>query len=264
MIKISCRNRFSKRDFNIDYSTSKTELTAIYIFAATMKYKHIFFDLDHTLWDFETNSHETLLDLFEVYALDEIISDKHHFISRYYYHNEIYWEQFRKGELSREDLRHIRFRTTLTEFKIHDEGLVKKLAVAYLEVLPTKTNLFHDTIHVLEELVKKYSLHIITNGFEEVQYKKIRNTGLEKYFKYIITSESAGSQKPEPAIFNHAMQLTNAEIKNSLFIGDSIEADINGAKAVGMDYVFYNPKKIPHTEKLMKEISSLSELLQLL
>lgn len=225
------------------------------------KYKHIFFDLDHTLWDFESNSHETLLDLFEEYSvLKTSIDDKNHFITRYYYHNEIYWEQFRKGELSREDLRHIRFRTTLKEFNIVDEELVQQLAVAYLEILPTKTNLFHDTLEVLDYLVTKYSLHIITNGFEEIQFKKIVNTGIGKYFKYIITSEAAGSQKPNPAIFNFALQLTNAEIKNSLFVGDSIEADINGAKAVGMDYVFYNPKKIPHEEIVMHEISELSEL----
>ncbi len=229
------------------------------------KYKHIFFDLDHTLWDFESNSHETLLDMFEEFSeLKTGVNDKHHFIKRYYHHNEIYWEQFRKGELSREELRHIRFRTTLNEFDIDDEELVKQLAVSYLEILPTKTNLFHDTIEVLDYLTTKYSMHIITNGFEEVQLKKIVNTGIGKYFKYIITSEAAGSQKPEPAIFRFAMQLTNAEIKNSMFVGDSIEADINGAKAVGMDYVFYNPKKTPHKEKVMYEISALSELKKIL
>ena len=158
------------------------------------EYKHIFFDLDHTLWDFETNSHETLMDLFDAFSFLGNHHNKLDFINRYNYHNDIYWEQFRKGELSREDLRHIRFRTTLNEFEIQDEELVKKLAVAYLEILPTKTNLFHDTIEVLEALVKKYSIHIITNGFEEIQYKKIKSSGIEKYFKYVITSESAGKQ----------------------------------------------------------------------
>ncbi len=229
------------------------------------KYKHVFFDLDHTLWDFESNSHETLLDLFEKYSLlNESVNDKHHFINRYYYHNEIYWEQFRKGELSREDLRLIRFRTTLNEFNIDNVELVQQLAAAYLEILPTKTNLFSDTIEILDYLVKNYSMHIITNGFEEIQFKKIANTGIGKYFKYIITSEAAGSQKPNPAIFRFAMQLANAEIKNSLFIGDSIEADINGAKAVGMDYVFYNPKKTPHNESIMNEITALTELKKIL
>ena len=228
------------------------------------QYKHLFFDLDHTLWDFETNSHETLMDMFDAFSFLGSHHNKLDFINRYNYHNDIYWEQFRKGELSREDLRHIRFRTTLSEFEIQDEELVKKLAVAYLEILPTKTNLFHDTIEVLEALVKKYSIHIITNGFEEIQYKKIKSSGMEKYFKYVITSESAGKQKPDPIIFNYALQQTNAEIKNSLFIGDSIEADINGAKAVGMDYVFYNPKKTTHNEKFMLEINSLSELLHFL
>lgn len=233
--------------------------------AMPQKYKHIFFDLDHTLWDFETNSREALIEMFEQFALKKRgVRNHKEFAERYNYHNEIYWDQFRRGVLKREELRHIRFRTTLDEFKVRDEDLVQKLSVAYLEILPTKTNLFHDTIEVLEYLVKKYSVHIITNGFEEVQMKKILNSGMQKYFRYIITSEAAGTQKPDPNIYKYAMQLTNATVKESLFVGDSIEADINGAKAVGMDYVFYNPKKTPHKEKLMSEISSLSELIHLL
>ncbi|HAP00738.1 MAG TPA: noncanonical pyrimidine nucleotidase, YjjG family [Bacteroidetes bacterium] len=236
------------------------------LFAAKMnlKYQHIFFDLDHTLWDFETNSFHSLQDLFKMFSLADFVPDEKTFIDRYHFHNDIYWDQFRKGEITREVLRAVRFRTTLAEFGIVNEELVKQLSVSYLEILPTKTFLFHDTIDVLEYLKKKYSLHIITNGFEEVQFKKIRNTDIEKYFHHIITSEAAGSQKPEAAIFKYAMQLTNASVLKSIFIGDSIEADINGAKAVGMDYAYYNPKKTPHEEKLMKEIFSLSELKEFL
>lgn len=224
------------------------------------KYNHIFFDLDHTLWDFETNSEHSLLDMFELFSLKNFVPDEKTFITRYHYHNDIYWELFRKGIISRDELRTVRFKTTLADFGVENDELVKQLAVSYLEILPTKTFLFHDTIEVLDYLKKKYTLHIITNGFEEVQFKKIRNTDIEKYFHHIITSEAAGSQKPEAAIFKYAMQLTNSNVLNSIFIGDSIEADINGAKSVGMDYVYYNPKKISHQEKLMKEISALTEL----
>ena len=130
----------------------------------------------------------------------------------------------------------------------------------YLQILPTKKNLFVDALDLLEYLKPKYSLHIITNGFEEVQAQKIESSGLARFFTHIITSERAGSQKPQREIFLYAFDISGGTVHNSIFIGDSLEADIAGAQSVGMDHVLFNPENIPHTEKVMLEITSLSEL----
>lgn len=228
-------------------------------------YRNIFFDLDHTLWDFERNSAESLNDLFELHKLQESgIPDKETFSSRYRHYNEIYWGLLHKGKIGRGELRWHRFRDTLADFEIKNEELVKKLSADYLEILPTKTNLFDDTLEILEYLLPKYALHIITNGFEEVQHKKIRNSDIEKYFRYIITSEMAGYQKPDRLIFKYALEKTNAVIPESIFVGDSIEADMDGAKSVGMDHVFYNPNQTPHKEPMTFEIRKLSQLKEIL
>lgn len=228
-------------------------------------YRHIFFDLDHTLWDFERNSAESLNDLFELHKLQESgIPDKETFSSHYRHYNEIYWGLLHKGKIGRGELRWHRFRDTLADFEIENEELVKKLSADYLEILPTKTNLFDDTLEILEYLLPKYALHIITNGFEEVQHKKIRNCDIEKYFRYIITSEMAGYQKPDRLIFKYALEKTNAVIPESIFVGDSIEADMDGAKSVGMDHVFYNPNQTPHEEPMTFEIRKLSQLKEIL
>ncbi|MEP7128736.1 MAG: YjjG family noncanonical pyrimidine nucleotidase [Chitinophagales bacterium] len=224
------------------------------------QYKHVFFDLDETLWDFKTNSHETLSEVFGIYHLEERGITADAFYRHYYHHNNIYWDLFRKGAIGREDLRLIRFIKTLSEFNVTDEVLAKNLSASYLQILPTKTRLHDDAIDVLTYLKKKYSLHIITNGFEEVQFLKMRHSGLVSYFKYVITSEMAGSQKPNREIFKYAFDMTNASAIDSIFIGDSIEADIHGAKSVGMDHVLFNPEKLAHNEMVMHEIAALNEL----
>ncbi|MBA3647067.1 MAG: noncanonical pyrimidine nucleotidase, YjjG family [Chitinophagales bacterium] len=228
------------------------------------EYKHIFFDLDETLWDFKKNSLETLTDIYEEFRLDKKGIGRDEFLSRYYHHNTIYWDQYRNGLIEREHLRIIRFRSTLKEFEVQDEILIKNLSEKYLEILPTKTHLHTGAIEILEYLRLKYSLHIITNGFEEVQNKKLHHSKIISFFKYVITSEMAGSQKPNREIFKYALDKTNAFILNSVFIGDSIEADMAGAKAIGMDHVFFNPDKVLHQEILMHEIYSLAELKALL
>ncbi|MFI5135012.1 MAG: YjjG family noncanonical pyrimidine nucleotidase [Chitinophagales bacterium] len=227
-------------------------------------YRHIFFDLDETLWDFKRNSLETIHDLITNHQLDKLGVERTFFIERYHHHNEYFWDLYRKGKISREELRTVRWKTTLGEFDIHDEAVVKNLSEEYLQILPTKKYLYSDARDLLEYLKPKYSLHIITNGFEEVQLQKIQTSEIASYFTHIITSERAGSQKPQREIFLFALNLTGGSIQNSLFIGDSIEADIAGAKSVGMDHVLFNPQKIPHHESVMLEISELNELKQYL
>lgn len=227
-------------------------------------YNHVFFDLDETLWDFKTNSYNTILEVFEMYRLESLGLKQEEFYSRYCIHNNYYWELFRQGTIRREELRIIRFIKTLQEFNINDVLLAKGLSESYLKILPTKTRLHDDAVDVLKYLHQKYPLHIITNGFEEVQFMKLQYSGIIKFFRYVITSEMAGSQKPNRAIFKYAFDRTNATAYDSIFIGDSIEADIHGAKAVGMDHILFNPERSTHHETVMHEIVSLSELKLLL
>jgi putative hydrolase of the HAD superfamily len=227
---------------------------------AMKKYRNIFFDLDETLWDFRRNSIETLADIFSLYRLEEKGVKDAVFFERYHFHNTIYWDQFRKGTIGREELRNIRWVTTLKEFNVSDESLVHQISHSYLDILPTKTNLYESSLEILNYLHPKYPLHIITNGFEEVQFKKLHHSGISSYFKYVITSEMAGSQKPSREIFKYAFDKTNATASESIFIGDSIEADIAGAKSVGMDHVLFNPERMDHHETVTHEIQSLAEL----
>ena len=224
------------------------------------RYKHIFFDLDETLWDFRRNSIETLGDIYVQFRLQDKGLEENRFYERYHFHNSYYWDLFRKGGIGREELRMVRWSTTLREFEIFNELLAKEISERYLEILPTKANLYEDALDVLGYLKSKYSLHIITNGFEEIQFKKLRHSGIASYFKYVITSEMAGSQKPNREIFKYAFDKANSTVSDSIFIGDSIEADIQGAKSVGLDHVLFNPERVMHNEMVMHEIHALREL----
>jgi putative hydrolase of the HAD superfamily len=227
------------------------------------KYEHIFFDLDHTLWDFETNSRETLRDIYQELALLTYgVADTEIFISTYHHHNEIFWDRFRKGFITREELRWKRMWRTLLDFKIMDEPLARKISERYLEILPTKKNLFSDTVEVLDYLlVKKYVLHLITNGFEKTQHEKINNSGIAHYFTHVITSENAGIMKPHKAIFDYALEKAGVLSHQSLMVGDTLDADIIGAIGVGMDSVYFNPA-VPATGSIKPTytIENLSEL----
>ncbi len=233
----------------------------LHIKAGRLKqYTHIFFDLDETLWDFKSNSGETIAEVCQLYDFESRGVDSVLFCERYHYHNSIFWDLFRKGMIAREELRLVRFTSVLNEFELTDMDLAKSMAESYLKILPTKTKLYDDVHDVLTYLQAKYSLHIITNGFEEVQAMKLRNSGITAYFKYVISSEMAGTQKPNREIFKYAFSLANATVIDSIFIGDSIDADIQGAKSVGMDHVLFNPDKIQHAETVTHEIHALREL----
>lgn len=229
-------------------------------------YKHIFFDLDHTLWDFESNSGATLQKLHSEFKLATLgIPDFEQFRITYELHNEKFWERFRKGFIKRDDLRWKRMWHTLLDFKIANNELAHKMSEIYLELLPQQGKLMPYTIDILDYcLAKNYQLHLITNGFEVTQWQKMRTSGIDHYFQKVITSESSNSMKPMPAIFEYAMNTTGAALEESIMIGDAIEADILGAQAYGMDQVYFNPYKKPHSEKPTYEISCLSELKALL
>jgi len=227
--------------------------------------KFIFFDLDRTLWDFEKNSIVTFSDIFEKYNLSEIFPNFDTFVTKYKYHNEKLWAKYRLGEIKKEELRNKRFLLTLAEFGVNDENLAKKMGDDYISISPTKTQLFPHTIDVLEYLYNKYTLAIITNGFKEIQYTKLKNCGLEKYFKKIICSEDVGHQKPHHDIFHFALSSLNAKKNESIMIGDDYKIDILGAYNFGFKSIFFNIHK-NKVENLsnMQEISSLEQLLDIL
>lgn len=227
-----------------------------------MKYTHIFFDLDHTIWDFEKNSEEAMRDAFDKLEIEQFLGVNYtEFNAVYREVNQKYWERFRKGFVSRSDLRWKRMQATFLAFKKYDDKLSTELGELYLERLPAKTHLFPYAIEVLDYCrKKKYELHLITNGFEETQVKKITNAGIADYFDEMISSERALASKPNPEIFEFAMRQTNASADNSLMIGDHYDVDIVGAQQVGMDQVYFNPKNRNNNEGATYEIDCLSGL----
>ncbi|MBT3612183.1 MAG: noncanonical pyrimidine nucleotidase, YjjG family [Flavobacteriales bacterium] len=225
--------------------------------------KDIFFDLDRTLWDFEASSHETLLELCISHNLsDKGIADYEAFIKNYKIHNDKLWELYRVDKISQKDLRRERFQRTLADYNIEDVTLAEKIGEDYVATCPKKNKLFPHTIEVLNYLSVKYKLHIITNGFHEVQHIKLKHAGLSSYFDKIITSEQVGVKKPNPKIFKYALQQANAE--ECIMIGDDLEVDVLGAEQMGIQGIFFNPNKTKHNTDIVHEIFCLSELKALL
>jgi len=207
-----------------------------------MSYKHLFFDLDHTLWDFETNAKETLHELFVAHRLHETLTpDFNLFYEKYSFHNKRLWHRYNHGFIRQEELKWKRMWHTLLEFKSGDEKLSKQLSTVYLEILPTKKALFPHTLEILDYLSKKqYTLHLITNGFEKVQWQKLENAQIGHYFSAVITSEIACCLKPHKEIFDFAIQRAACCYEESMMLGDNLDADISGAMNAGMDTVFVN------------------------
>ena len=207
-----------------------------------MQYKHLFFDLDHTLWDFEANSHQTLKELYLVLNLREKgIEDFDLFHKNYLAHNDKLWDRYRNGYIKVDELRWKRMWLSLLDFKIADEPLARQMGNIFLDLLPTRKILFPYTIEILDYLThKKYQLHLITNGFEKTQHSKLKYSGLDKYFIEVITSEGSNSLKPKKEIFEYAFQKTGANPAESIMIGDAIDVDILGALNAGIDQVHVN------------------------
>ncbi len=226
------------------------------------KYRHLFFDLDHTLWDFEANARVTLLELYQNMQLEKRgVNDFDLFHKNYLAHNEKLWERYRNGYIKQEELRIKRMWLALLDFKIADELLAKEMSIRFLDLLPTRTILFPYTMEILQYLTnKKYELHLITNGFEKTQHSKLKYSGLDKYFKEVITSEGSSSLKPNKAIFDFAFSRTGATPAESIMLGDSIDVDILGAMKAGIDQVFINHLNISIDIKPTYVVSSLKEL----
>jgi YjjG family noncanonical pyrimidine nucleotidase len=222
-----------------------------------MKIDHVFFDLDHTLWDFEKNSALAIETIFNKHAIKV---DLQPFLFHYVPINIKYWEWYRVDKITQFELRLGRLKETfqLMNYEIDDDKIVF-LSEEYIEYLPKFNYLFDGAIEILEYLKPKYNLHIITNGFQEIQDNKLKNSKIDHYFSTITNSEMAGVKKPNPFIFEYAIKEANATKSNSIMIGDCIEADVNGALNFGMDAILFNIDASKSYDNI-KQISHLLEL----
>jgi putative hydrolase of the HAD superfamily len=203
------------------------------------RYGHLFFDLDHTLWDFKSNSRETLRELHQEEKLGDLEITEEAFIAAYEEVNEGLWGRYEAGHLSKDVLRVLRFRNALLMFGVRDNALSNRLGHAYLEKCPTKPLLMPGTLGLLQDLSPHYRMHIMTNGFQEVQTVKIRSSGITELFSSVICSEKAGAKKPDPRIFKYALKVSKAQPHECLMIGDSPAADMLGARRAGWDHVHF-------------------------
>ncbi|MBW2962232.1 YjjG family noncanonical pyrimidine nucleotidase [Mesonia aestuariivivens] len=224
------------------------------------KLKHVFFDLDHTLWDFEKNS---ALAFAEIFNKNKIEVDLLQFLKSYKPINNLYWSQYRKDEVSKENLRFGRLNDTFKELKINvSDAQINTLADDYISYLPKHNFLFDDVTSTLISLQKKYVLHIITNGFSEVQQLKLNNSNINNYFTTVTTSEEVGVKKPHPEIFKYALHKAQAIASESLMIGDNLETDILGAEASGIQTILYDiDNSIVYSGNKIKKLKQILDLI---
>lgn len=221
----------------------------------------IFFDLDHTLWDFEKNS---ALTFKRILAENNIGIDLQDFLKVYVPANLAFWKLYREEKISKEALRYQRLKSVFDDLKyaVSDE-VINRLAVDYIDNLPSHSHLFPNAKTVLEYLKPNYKLHIITNGFQEIQDKKLKSSGIYNYFDQIINSEMAGVKKPNPFIFELALKRARTRPETSLMIGDNLEADIQGSLSVGYHAIHFNTHNGPQ-HKFCEMIDDLIEIKSLL
>lgn len=219
--------------------------------------KDVFFDLDHTLWDFDKNSELTF---------EKIFSRKHpeieidEFIEKYVPINQACWALYQYDKITHQELRYKRLKESFDalNYDISDEE-IEAISKEYIELLPDNNHLFDGAFEILDYLNGKYKLHIITNGFADVQFRKMKNSRLEIYFDSVTNSEMAGVKKPNPIIFEHALNVANAKKEHSIMIGDSFDADVQGALDAGIDAIFFNESNV-QVEQNIKQVNHLLEL----
>jgi YjjG family noncanonical pyrimidine nucleotidase len=229
------------------------------------KYKCIFFDLDHTLWDYETNSMQTLQELFLHYKLESKgIRMFDEFFQTFRSVNLSLWDLYDTGKITSDVIRKDRFKQILDAFDAYDEELSDNLSTDYLKLCPSKCNVMPGALETLQYLSDQYRLTVVTNGFDEIQHIKLASGGMDKYFDHVITSQKAGHRKPSREIFDYALKLNGASHYEAIMICDNLITDIAGAKNASIDAVLFNPLRIVHDTEIHHEISDLQELRQIL
>ena len=228
------------------------------------KYKHIFFDLDHTMWDFDKNATEVLQELYDEFGFHELgYFRKEEFVDVFHTVNRDLWQMHDKGKINKNIIRNDRFKLIFNRLGLPDHHIPLEIGTLYLKLCPVKCNVIPFAHEVLAYLSKNYVLHILTNGFDDVQQLKLKSARLDSYFIEIITADTSGSKKPSLEMFEFALKKAGAENHECVMIGDNLEADIAGARNARIDQIFFNPYDISHNEKITHEIKCLSELFKL-
>jgi YjjG family noncanonical pyrimidine nucleotidase len=227
-----------------------------------MKYRHLFFDLDHTLWDFEKNSSESLEEIYHSSGLNAHgVTSLELFVASFLRINTALWDAFDRGNLHHSYIRENRFKLVFEEMGVTCPPNHAEISEIYLQTLPGKKNLLEGALEILDYVtLKEYAVHIITNGFNDIQARKITSSGIQHYFKNVITFENANAKKPDPKIFAYALELAGAGPEESLMIGDNWIADVIGAKQFGMDTVYLNPAGLKFDELPTYDIRRLEDL----
>jgi putative hydrolase of the HAD superfamily len=228
-------------------------------------YKCILFDLDHTLWDYETNSREALSELYLEFGLKEKgIESEPDFLQTFYVVNNELWDLYDRGQLHRDVIRLERFHKIFLSLGLDDYDLSLRLSAEYLIHSPKKKNLIEGCKETLDYLQAKYPMVIVTNGFDEIQSTKLSSSGIDHYFKDVVTSARAGHKKPAREIFDFALSENKVAHHEAIMIGDNLLTDIAGARNASVDTVFFNPAKVKHEAEVNYEIQSLTELMNFL
>lgn len=223
------------------------------------------FDLDHTLWDFEKNSSEALFEVYDHYQLDRHNKfSRVEFVLKFKEINASLWDQYNMNKIAKEYLRNERFKLTLLDLGIVEDEIPLDIGEMYIERCPLKGHVIPHTFEVLDYLKPKYKLHIITNGFDDIQDIKLSQSNLKIYFDLIFTSESAGHKKPSKEMFEKAMESIEAKTEECIMIGDNLITDIQGAINASLDVIYFNPGQIQHNLPVTYEIRSLLELTKIL
>ncbi len=228
------------------------------------QYRAIFFDLDHTLWDFDTNSAEALRELHHTYGLHQRGVAVDAFLKTFKRINTQLWQLYDTGQIPQETIREQRFHRVLLEHNIDEYEMSLQFSQDYVSQSPQKKNLIPHAHSVLQYLHPKYPLHIITNGFSEIQAIKMTSSGIVHFFSSVVTSEKAGHKKPSKEIFEFALRENGLNASEVVMIGDNLVTDIGGAHAALLDTVYFNPDRIAHQQKVTYEITSLAELKSIL
>ncbi len=225
------------------------------------KYKHVFFDLDRTLWDLDRNATEALSDIYAKYDLKgRGIPDVNAFVLHYNEYNELLWDRYRRKLIDKNTLRALRFKQVLAHYGVKDQKLSDNVEQDFIHEAPRRKHLVPGAKELLDHLASDFKLHIITNGFPETQAYKMEHSGLTPYFDVIVTSEGSGHAKPDRKIFDHALKLAKATKEESIMIGDDLAVDIVGARNAGWAQIFYNPQGGGHNEVVLHEVKSLEEI----
>lgn len=230
-----------------------------------MKYKHLFFDLDRTLWDFDAAAEVAFEIIYEKYNLEALgIPSAHDFYETYHPLNEQLWVLYRANAITKENLQKERFMAPLAHYGIFDSNLAINLSKDYIQHSPRIVRLVPGTMELLEYLKPQYTLHLITNGFQDVQQTKLDGSGMASFFKTITVSEELGIKKPNPEIFLYALNKAGALAEESIMIGDEMAVDIDGARAAGIDQIFFNPSKKVHDGESTYEVDNLLSIKEIL